>query len=145
MRIYLRFSLLSLALLSTFAFGQTPAVLRDLDEQAQTPLSKDDLVQLMTKAKMSRTAKSGNTLIWTNDPDGNLIVSSDNKDRGSRASTAHGKWHISDDGRYCVLIEWKTVPTEEWCRYILKTGDAYYGTVSVKVGTEKLFKLDISK
>jgi hypothetical protein len=37
------------------------------------------------------------------------------------------------------------VPTEEWCRYILKTGDAYYGTVSVKVGTEKLFKLDISK
>lgn len=145
MRRCLRLPLLSLALLSTFAFGQTPAVLRDLDDQARVPIPKDDLVGLMTNAKMSRAAKSGNTHIWTNDPDGTFIVSSDNRDRGSRASTAHGKWHISDDGRYCVLIEWKSVPTEEWCRYILKTGDAYYSTVSVNVGTEKLYKLDISK
>ena len=120
-------------------------MLRDLDDQARVPIPRDELVQLMTNAKMSRLAKSGNTHFWKNEANGTFIVSSDNKDRGNRASTTSGKWHISEDGRYCVLIEWKTVPTEEWCRYILKAGDAYYGTVSVKVGTEALYKLGISK
>jgi hypothetical protein len=60
-------------------------------------------------------------------------------------TTARGKWHISEDGRYCVLIEWKVNPTEEWCRYIVKAGAEYYATRSDKTGTEKVYKLSISK
>ena len=64
---------------------------------------------------------------------------------GGRPSTASGKWHISDDGRYCILIEWKGVPTEEWCRYVLETTDGYYVTRSTSVGTERVEKFEIKK
>ena len=52
---------------------------------------------------------------------------------------------LSLAGRYCVLIEWKVNPTEEWCRYIVKAGAEYYATRSDKTGTEKVYKLSISK
>ncbi len=45
----------------------------------------------------------------------------------------------------CVLIEWKGVPTEEWCRYILQTSDDYYSARSDSVGTERVHKLEIKK
>ena len=137
------FSLMSLV--SMLAFGQEVAVLRDLDAQGRVTLTKDELSQLLPNAKMSRFTAKGNTHSWKNDSDGSFIVSSDNRDKNGRNSTAQGKWHISEDGRYCVLIEWKVVPTEEWCRYIVKAGADYYATKSDKTGTEKVYKLVISK
>jgi hypothetical protein len=32
-----------------------------------------------------------------------------------------------------VLIEWKGVPTEEWCRYILQTADSQYAVRSIRL------------
>ncbi|MBP6776368.1 MAG: hypothetical protein KA151_03840 [Piscinibacter sp.] len=128
---------------STLATAQE--VLRDLDAQGRVTLSKDELDQLLPGAKMSRTSARGNTNIWSNEPGGSFVVSSDNRDRGGMPTTARGKWHISEDGRYCVLIEWKVNPTEEWCRYIVKAGAEYYATRSDKTGTEKVYKLSISK
>ena len=128
---------------STLATAQE--VLRDLDAQGRATLSKDELDQLLPGAKMSRTSARGNTNIWSNEPGGSFVVSSDNRDRGGMPTTARGKWHISEDGRYCVLIEWKVNPTEEWCRYIVKAGAEYYATRSDKTGTEKVYKLSISK
>jgi len=133
----------SFAIVSTLAGAQE--VLRDLDAQGRVTLTKDELNQLLPNAKMSRTTAKGNTNFWSNDPSGSFVISSDNKDRGGAHSTARGKWHISDDGRYCVLIEWKSVPTEEWCRYIVKSGAEYYATRSDKTGTEKVYKLSISQ
>ena len=142
----IRCVLLSFALVSAIAAAQEIAVLRDLDAQGRATLSKDELGQLLPNAKMSRSSGKGNTHFWKNDSDGTFIISSDNKDKPSgRHSTAQGKWHISDDGRYCVLIEWKINPTEEWCRYIVKSGADYYSTKSDKTGTEKVYKLVISK
>ena len=138
---------LLLALLATLAAGQTPPVLGDLE--ARVTLSKEELGQLLPGARMSRLNTSGNTNAWKNDPGGSFIVSSDNRvtsgaiSRGP--STAPGKWHISDDGRYCVLIEWKSVPPEEWCRFIVKAGGVYYGTRSDKIASERVYKLEISK
>src|SRR5574338_631757 len=116
-------------------------------------LAKEDLQQLMPGAKLSRVAASGNTHILTNDPDGTFIVSSDNRNTpggnsltGARASTTRGKWHVSDDGRYCVLIDWKSTPTEEWCRYFFVVPDgSYYATKSDQNPTEKVYKFQISK
>ena len=139
------YALLSIALVSTIAAAQEIAVLRDLDAQGRVTLSKDELSQLLPNAKMSRTSGKGNTHFWKNDSDGTFIISSDNRDKSGRNTTAQGKWHISDDGRYCVLIEWKVNPTEEWCRYIVKSGADYYATKSDKTGTEKVYKLAFSK
>ena len=132
------------AVACTTALAQAPAVLRDLDAAGRVTLSKEELGQLLPGASMSRVSAKGNTHFWTNDSDGTFVISSDNKDRGKGSSTARGKWNISDDGRYCVLIEWKTVETEEWCRYIIRTGSDYYGAKSDKTGTEKVYKLEIS-
>jgi hypothetical protein len=127
------------------AYGQVAAVLRDLDAQGRVTLTKEELNQLLPNAKVSRTVANGNTHHWKNDTNGTFIASSDNKDKKNTNSTARGKWHIAEDGRYCVLIEWKTVDTEEWCRYIVKSGNDYYATKSDKTGTEKVYKLHISK
>lgn len=139
-----RFAALTFATVSTLAAGQPVTVLRDLDAQGRVTLTKNELDQLLPNASMRRVSGAGSTQSWKNDSGGTFIVSSDNKSTNSRNSTAPGKWHISDDGRYCVLIEWKRVDTEEWCRYIVKSGDAYYATKSEKIATEKVYRLEIS-
>jgi len=138
--------LLSLALVGGIAGAQETMVLRDLDAQGRATLSKEELSQLLPNAKMSRVTGKGNTHFWKNGSDGTFIISSDNRDKPSgRITTAQGKWQISDDGRYCVLIDWSVNPTEEWCRYVVKSGSDYYATKSDKTGTEKVYKLVISK
>lgn len=134
-----------LALASTLACADDAAVLRDLDAQGRVTLSKDELTQLLPGAKMSRFTGKGNTHFWKHDTDGSFIVSSDNRDKAGSNSTAQGKWHISEDGRYCVLIEWRRNPTEEWCRYVLKAGADYCATRSDKNATEKVYKLGVAK
>ncbi len=142
----LRNSLLGFACVAcTTAFAQAPTLVRDLDAAGRVTLSKEELGQLLPGATMSRVNAKGNSHHWKNDADGSFVISTDNLDRGKRATTARGKWNISDDGRYCVLIEWKTVETEEWCRYIIRAGSDYYGAKSDKTGTEKVYKLEISK
>lgn len=132
----------------TSELTEAPKVFRDLADKNPQKLSLDELQKLLPGAKMSRLTNSGNTNRWTNDADGTFIISSDNRNSvgayGSGANTtAPGKWHISEDGRYCVLIEWKRVDTEEWCRYIYQTSLGYYATKSDKTGTERVYKLDI--
>lgn len=127
-------------------------VLRDLESSSPKKLSKDELTALLTGAKMGRVSGTGNVQNWSNDSDGNFVISTDNRGAGAtgamgvgRPSTATGKWHISDDGRYCVLINWKSAPTEEWCRYVLQTSDGYYAVRSDSVGTERVYKLEVKK
>jgi hypothetical protein len=137
--------LLGSAALCTLAAAQDIAVLRDLEPLGRTTLSKEELNQLLPGATMTRVSSRGSTQIWKNDSSGSFIVSSDNRGQGNRATTASGKWHISEDGRYCVLIEWRIADTEEWCRYLVKAGNQYYATRSDKTLTEKVHKLDISR
>jgi len=132
-------AVLLFALFSAFAFGQAATMLRDLDSERRATLTKEDLGQLLPNASMSRLNAEGNSQSWKNDPSGSFIISS------GQSTTAQGKWHISDDGRYCVLIEWKRAPAEEWCRYIVKSGGTYYATRSDKTGTERVYRLEISK
>jgi hypothetical protein len=125
--------------------------LRDLEGKSPRKLSKDEVAQLIPGANMARVSARGNQHYWSNDKDGSFVASSDNRGGGAavvgqgRPSTATGKWHISDDGRYCVLIEWKGVPTEEWCRFVLTTSDGYYMVKSDSVGTERVYKFEIKK
>lgn len=140
-----RLVFVSAALVSMLAAAQESLVLRDLDAQGRVTLSRDELNLLLPGANMERRTAKGNTQGWKNNANGSFIINSDNRDRGGRNTTAQGKWHISEDGRYCVLIEWNVNPTEEWCRYIVKAGPDYYATKTDKTATEKVYKLTISK
>ena len=132
------------ALVCTLASGEEAVVLRDLDAKGRVTLTRDELSQLLPSANMSRVSGKGTTNFWKNDPSGTFIISSDNRATSGQTTTSKGKWHISEDGRYCVLIEWKRVQTEEWCRFIVKSGSAHYATKSDRTGTEKVYRLYIS-
>jgi hypothetical protein len=138
-------------LVGTALAQEAQLTLRDLEGKSPRKLSKDELTQLLTGAQMSRVSGRGNRHYWSNDKDGSFIASSDNTGAGGatgrsgRPTTAPGKWHISDDGRYCILIEWRSVPAEEWCRFVLHTSDGYYMTRSDSVGTERAYRFEIGK
>ncbi len=139
----------ALAALAGVAAADGPAIFGDLDPLHAETLSKDQLDQLMPGAKMKRVAASnGSTNFWTNDPDGTMAVSSDAKGVTHSVmysgATARGTWHVAPDGRYCINIEWKVVPTEDWCRLVIKTSDGYYLTRSVKSRDEKVYRVWIN-
>ena len=140
-----RLLIASLAAIGTMAHADEP-VLRDLESKSPKQLSKDEASELLTGARISRVSQRGNTHLWTNDPGGSFVLSSagGTGDFG-RAATARGKWNISDDGRYCVFIEWRGIPNEEWCRFILQTTDGYYAVRSDLAGTERVYKMEIKK
>ena len=137
--------LLTPALFMSLAQAQPAAVVRDLEGLSPVTLTKEELQALMPNAKISRTVANGNQHLWTNEPGGKFIVSTTNQARGGKPTSTQGTWQISDDGRFCVLIEWRTVETEDGCRFVSKTTDGYYATKSARAGTEKVYKLDISK
>lgn len=137
---------LALSGVAGVAHGQDgPLLLRDLQSQNAKMLSREELQRLLPGAKMGRVSGSGNTHLWTNESDGTFVISSDNRATNTRPTTAAGKWHISEDGRYCVLIDWRRVDSEEWCRYIFQTTEGYYGVKSDRVGTERAHRLEIKK
>lgn len=138
-------------LAATSALADAPAVLGDLDPLSPEKLSKEQLDQLLPGAKMSRvSATTGSTHYWTNDADGTTTVSSDNKSAIGQSFmnrtgvTAPGKWHISPDGRYCVTIEWKKIPTEDWCRYVFKTTEGYYLSKADHNRAEKVYRFSVN-
>ena len=133
-----------LLFLSPLAFSQPVQMLRDLESKQPHTLSRDELRQLLPGAGIRRVNAKGNSQSWSNDAGGSFVASSDNRAASGRNSTASGKWHLSDDGRYCIMIEWKTVETEEWCRFVIKTTEGYYTAKSDKTGTEKVYKLEIA-
>ena len=142
---------LALASLAGVAVADGPVVVGDLDPLHPETLSKDQLDQLMPGAKMKRVAATtGSTQFWTNDADGTMVVSSDNKSGAvthkllTASVTAQGTWHVAPEGRYCVNIEWKGVPTEDWCRLVIKTSDGYYLTRSAKGRDEKVYRVWIN-
>jgi hypothetical protein len=142
----------ALAIACGSAIAQAQQVtMRDLEGKNPRTLSKDEVTQLLPGATLMRVTDRGNRHQWTNEDGGKFIVSSDNQGSGTpayaqgRATTAPGKWHVSDDGRYCILIEWRGVPTEDWCRFVIQTSDGHYMTRSTTVGTERAHKFEIKK
>ncbi len=105
--------------------------LSDLKTQGAVQLSKEELQTLLPGANVVSLTTAGSTRRWQNDADGKFIASSDARGSfGRRPSNAPGTWFLGDNATYCAQIEWKS-HTEQWCRYIFKLGDKYYGVKSL--------------
>jgi hypothetical protein len=110
-------------------------VLNDLKAQNATQLTKDELAALLPGAKVVSDYR-GSTRRWKNDADGKFTANSDGRREATKIGkqiTGHGTWHIGDNGTYCVMIEWPQ-RTENWCKYVFKAGDRYYGVKSLTDG-----------
>jgi len=125
----LRYTLAAiLSSLSSLAIAQGVS-LADVKARNGVQLSAEDLQKLMPSAKVVSYTNAGSTRRWENNPNGTFVASSDSKGSSSgrsRPSSGNGTWRIDDKGTYCATIQWPATP-EEWCRYIFKVGDKYYG------------------
>ena len=124
-------------------------VLNDIKAQNGVQLSADELKQLMPNAKVVSYTKDGSTRYWKNEPNGKFVASSDVRRDPTlpvkgKIANAQGKWHVGDNGTYCVSLEWPR-RSESWCRYIFKVGEKYYGVKSVDDGTVAAHEFKISK
>jgi hypothetical protein len=136
-----------LLLMTSLAHAEGPKILNlgDLKAQAAMQLAKSDLSPLLQGATISSIGGTGSSRSWKHSGDGTLIASSDN--RGSnpiaKITSAKGTWRISDGGQYCVIVEWRA-HTEQWCRYLFKLGEQYYGVVALDNPGSEAYKIAIS-
>ncbi|MHB9100116.1 MAG: DUF995 domain-containing protein [Sulfuricella sp.] len=144
----LRFILASVLFSLPLAAQADGLVLNDLKAQNGVQLSADELKQLMPNAKVVSYQKEGSTRRWTNEPDGKFVASSDVRrdisKLGRAKATAQGTWHVGDNGTYCVTLDWRE-RSENWCRYIFKVGEKYYGVKTVNDGATIAHEFEFSK
>ncbi|SEJ44860.1 hypothetical protein [Paraburkholderia diazotrophica] len=87
-------------------------------------LTREQLIPLMRGATILRTNTSGALRQWVNGPDGTLTVYW----AGGgflQSHSASGKWSVTEDGRFCLQIDWPDVP-ENWCRFMERTANGAY-------------------
>lgn len=121
-------------------------VLNDVKGQGGVQLSAEELKQLMPNAKVVSYFEES-VRRWTNEPSGKFVAGSDSRRHqlaGGKSHTGQGTWHVGDNGTYCVTLEWPK-RSENWCRYMFKLGDKYYGVKSVADGASRAFEYEISK
>ncbi|MDQ2963055.1 MAG: DUF995 domain-containing protein [Pseudomonadota bacterium] len=114
--------------LCSLADGQVTS-LTDVKAKNGVQLGAEELKQLMPGAKVVSHTQAGSTRRWTNTADGTFIASSDGRgSHGGRNAygSAPGTWRVTDNGRLCVTIKWNVSP-DDWCRYMFRLGDKYYG------------------
>lgn len=141
--------LASVLLAFSLAAQADTLLLNDIKAQNGVQLSADELKQLMPNAKVVSYQKEGSIRRWTNEPDGKFVASSDiGRDVGKmmtrKSPTASGTWHVGDNGTYCVTLDWRE-RSENWCRYIFKVGDKYYGVKTLTDGATIAHPFEFSK
>jgi hypothetical protein len=99
-------------------------------QDAAVKMTRDDLLTFLPGTKVTHFSSAGSERHWTNSPDGTLYATSNNKMFGNGTGSAvvgqSGTWKVSDEGKYCFDVDWKTI-SEKWCSAILKgEGDTYY-------------------
>lgn len=109
-------------------------------------LTADELRQILPGATVVVTYESGNTVRWKNESDGTLSADWNNSPASGNSHHHHmagtGTWKISDDGKFCALIEWPK-NTTDWCRPVVKSDDDSYALRSTLDSPS--WKLKISK
>jgi hypothetical protein len=103
--------------------------LAEVKAKGGVELSASDLKQLMPDAKVVNRLPTGSTRHWTNKAEGTFVASTDGRSlSGGRniPASGPGSWRLADNGTYCVKIDWGMLK-EDWCSYIFKAGDKYYG------------------
>ncbi|WP_087686703.1 DUF995 domain-containing protein [Pandoraea sp. PE-S2R-1] len=127
-----------------------PMHLSDIKQANGQQLSVDDLRSLMPGAHITNLLNNGSTRKWVNETDGSLNATTDNKGgigsttRTVQTAHATGTWSVNDNGSYCVNLEWRSL-TENWCRFMFKVGDKYYGVPSLANGAAMATEFSIEK
>ncbi|MEJ2455404.1 MAG: DUF995 domain-containing protein [Candidatus Thiodiazotropha sp.] len=141
----LRWSLLSTLFVLPYTALAADMVLNDLKAQNGVQLSTDELKQLLPNAKVVSYYQAS-TRRWNNKSNGKFTASSDARkhDAIGKSVSGQGTWHIGDNGTFFITIEWPR-RTENWCKYIFKVDEKYYGVNSVVDGSAEANEFEFSK
>lgn len=129
-------AIVPILLLLPYPIAAADLTLKDIQSQHGIQLSAEELQQLLPGADVVNYFQES-VRRWNNKAGGKFVASSDLRRHVGllgKSSTAHGTWRIGEDGTYCVTLEWPK-RSENWCRYIYKVGDKYYGVNSNAGGT----------
>ena len=85
-------------------------------------MSRQELLEHVPSSQMERATQSGSVRRWTNNSDGTASITRlprPGAKAGSFGRTT-GKWHISEEGKYCLDEDWKTEAggPVSWCRFV---------------------------
>jgi hypothetical protein len=109
----------------TVATAPAPASSHDGNQRTSPArLTREQLIPLMRGATILRTSTSGALRQWVNGPDGTLTVYW----AGGgfiQPHSASGKWSVTEDGHFCLQIDWPEMP-ENWCRFLERTANGAY-------------------
>lgn len=96
-------------------------------------LSVDEIKALIVNdAEVEQTnGSTGGIRRWKNSADGKFVASRVAASGGTgRPVTGSGEWKLTDNGQYCVQIEWRLfragIEQENWCRTLWKYEDAIF-------------------
>lgn len=132
-----------LAIVVVAAFGANALVLaqdssqlrlRDILGKGAKQISAEEAQQLLPGAKVMSVSRNNITRRWENNPDGKFTASGFDPTTSTprmQHFQGQGTWHIGDNGKYCVTVEWPR-RTEQWCLTLFKLDDKYYGARSVQ-------------
>ena len=101
-----------------------------LADDTPARLTKDELLSLLPGTKVTHINQGGSERHWTNEADGTVVASSNNKIIGNALGThfaqGRGTWRVDEEGKFCIDIDWSRLQ-EKWCSYILRgQSDVYY-------------------
>ena len=109
--------------------GAQESSLGDVKAKGGVQLDVRELRDLMPGAKVVSRTQAGSTRSWQNRPDGTFTATSDGRGQSGGRNTyasGEGTWRVTDDGKWCVTIQWPRSP-DNWCRYMFRLDDKYYG------------------
>ncbi len=112
--------------------------LRDLSAQNAVKLAAPEVKALASGASVQTPGALG-LRTWKNAPDGKLLASASGPGL-PRGAQGKGTWHVANNGTYCVKVEWEN-QTEQWCRFIYRLGDKYYGVRSDTDGSARALEM----
>lgn len=123
--------------------------LEELKARNAVQLDAAALKALMTGAKIRYMIPAGSTRAWSNDADGSFVASTDGRAAGVGIGSISGRgaWRVSDEGAYCVTIEWqgpRSQTTEKWCRRFYQLDGKYYGALTHATGSAEATEFSIT-
>jgi hypothetical protein len=85
--------------------------------------TREQLLAALPGKRMSYMTDSGRTVQWVNNPDGTAIVTKSPRLGGKHgaAISAPAHWSVSNDGKFCIDVDWPTDRggPSHWCQEVL--------------------------
>jgi hypothetical protein len=108
------------------SLAPNPMTLEQIAARSGKPLSRDDVLKFVSRAKVQWSVFAGGERLWTNEPGGSFYASRIGTGVGSfnpHRKSGRGEWRVQDDGQYCVKIDYGMLMIEGWCWQFFEAGD----------------------